>query len=129
MKKVITIRDWVSEMRLTASKRKTNILFVRKDIWLKLAGLMEQQDRMINELTAIVNWHCEQKDWIPCDEGHPGEDQVVYLTFKNDAGIHAGEAIYKQGSFYYVTDTVAGYYEEEFPNPIAWQPTPKPYRG
>lgn len=135
MKKVHTIKEWVSKMRSEALKSPINTIFVHKNIWLKLADLLEQQERMINELTAIVNRFCEHKEkskeWISCgkDFPFPKDGEVVYLTFKNSAGIHVGEATYKEESFYYVTDTIAGYYEEEYLNPIAWQPTPKPYRG
>lgn len=65
--------------------------------------------------------------WIPCNsDKKPKENEVVELTFFNSAGIHVGEATYKGNAYFYVTDTTFGYYEEQYDNPIAWQPLLKP---
>lgn len=66
--------------------------------------------------------------WIPLTaDNTPEEEQVVDITFRNSAGIHVGEATYKKEKFYYVTDTVFGYYEEQYENVLAWRPRPKAY--
>lgn len=66
--------------------------------------------------------------WIPLTtDSTPDEGQVVDITFQNSAGIHVGEATYKKEKFYYVTDTVFGYYEEQYENVLAWRPRPKAY--
>lgn len=71
----------------------------------------------------------ENKDgWIPLTaDNTPEEEQVVDITFRNSAGIYVGEATYKREKFIYVTDTVFGYYEEQYENVLAWKPRPKPY--
>lgn len=66
--------------------------------------------------------------WIPCSERLPEEKQEVMLTFKNSAGLHVGEATYKNNVFFYVTDTEFGYYEEVYKNPIAWKLKDVPYQ-
>lgn len=67
--------------------------------------------------------------WIPFTADNvPDEGQVVDITFRNSAGTHVGEATYKKAKFFYVTDTVFGYYEEQYENVLAWRPRPKPYR-
>ena len=66
--------------------------------------------------------------WVPCSERLPEENQTVMLTFKNSAGLHVGEATYKNNMFFYITDTEFGYYEEVYKNPIAWRSLPAPYQ-
>ena len=66
--------------------------------------------------------------WIPVEECLPEENQEVQLTFENSAGVHVGEATYKNNMFFYVTDTQFGYYEEVYKCPVAWKPKDKPYQ-
>jgi len=79
--------------------------------------------------TFIKNQPTIRNDsWIPCSEELPEENQEVQLTFKNSAGLHTGEATYKNKRFFYVTDTQFGYYEEVYKYPIAWKPKDAPYQ-
>lgn len=99
--------------------------------------IMPNEERLNNrQLIAsenaieIVEQEAERYDngWIPFSrEITPEEGQVVDITFHNSAGIHVGEATYKKEKFFYITDTVFGYYEEQYVNVIAWKPRPKPY--
>ena len=71
----------------------------------------------------------DKSGWIPCSSGTmPKENEKIMLTFKNSAGLHVGEATYKNKMFFYVTDTEFGYYEEVYKNPIAWKPKDAPYQ-
>lgn len=83
-----------------------------------------------DELIKWIKKFVEEYDcgWIPLTaDSVPDEGQVVDITFRNSAGIHVGEATYKKEKFFYVTDTVFGYYEEQYENVLAWKPRPKPY--
>lgn len=65
-------------------------------------------------------------EWTLCRTESPEENQQVVLTFKNSAGIHVGEATFKNNAYYYITDTEFGYYEEKYGIPIAWMIKPEP---
>jgi hypothetical protein len=66
-------------------------------------------------------------DWILCSEESPSSEEVVLLTFKNSAGLHVGEATFKNDKYYYVAETNNGYFEELYNNPIAWMKKPEPF--
>lgn len=92
----------------------------------------------VQDAIEIVNQLAEEyrqdldknsQGWIPCSSGTmPNENETIMLTFKNSAGLHVGEATYKNKMFFYVTDTEFGYYEEVYKNPIAWKPKDAPYQ-
>lgn len=66
------------------------------------------------------------RQWIPVSERLPEDGQVAWITFINEAGKHTGEATFKKDKFYYVTDTVNGYYEEVYSCVTHWMPIPEP---
>lgn len=66
-------------------------------------------------------------EWILCGVQSPNENQEVLLTFKNSAGLHVGEATFKNGGYYYIIETDIGEKEELFRLPIAWMKMPEPY--
>lgn len=81
------------------------------------------------EIDALVEAKEYNGGWIPCSSGTmPNENETIMLTFKNSAGLHVGEATYKNRMFFYVTDTEFGYYEEVYKNPIAWKTKYAPYQ-
>lgn len=94
----------------------------------------EQYQNFITEIDGIAeqlksSGNSEQLNgWIPVEECLPEENQEVQLTFENSAGVHVGEATYKNNMFFYVTDTQFGYYEEVYKCPVAWKPKDKPYQ-
>lgn len=88
-------------------------------------------NKTIDGVIEIVNQLAEEYNngWIICNSGTmPKENETIMLTFKNSAGLHVGEATYKNRMFFYVTDTEFGYYEEVYKNPIAWKPKDAPYQ-
>lgn len=91
-----------------------------------IESLILQAADTIEDLSSKLQ-SANDDTWIPCAEKKPKENEEVMLTFKNSAGLHVGEATYKQDMFFYITDTVFGYYEEVYKNPIAWIPKLKPY--
>lgn len=66
-------------------------------------------------------------NWILCAVKSPKEGEKVLLTFKNEAGIHVGEAIFKKDTYIYIAETDGGYFEEPYGIPIAWMKKPEPY--
>lgn len=69
----------------------------------------------------------EEANWILCAKVSPEEGEKVLLTFKNKAGLHVGEALFKEDTYYYTAETDNGYFEEVYGIPIAWMELPKPY--
>lgn len=64
--------------------------------------------------------------WIPLkSEKKPKDGQEVLITYLNEAGIWVGEALYRNGKFYFVSDSYP--YEEKCTNPTAWMRMPEPY--
>ncbi len=70
----------------------------------------------------------QQNGWILVEERLPEDKQEVWLTFKNSAGLHVGEATYQKNMFFYVAEIEFGYYEEVYKCPIAWKTKDKPYQ-
>lgn len=66
-------------------------------------------------------------DWILCAVKSPKDEEQVLLTFKNKAGLHVGEAVFKKDAYYYVAETDNGYFEQQYGIPIAWMEEPSPY--
>jgi hypothetical protein len=76
----------------------------------------------IDEFQSKYNW-IEVKDFLP------KENQEVFITFINSTGRHTELATFKEGGFYYISETDNGTYEEIFPIPIAWMKKPDVYQG
>lgn len=66
-------------------------------------------------------------NWILCCIASPIEGAQVLLTFKNSAGLHVGEAIFKNDAYYYIAETDHEYFEEPYTIPVAWMKKPNPY--
>ena len=99
--------------------------------WTLINGAIDTIEALSEKLSTANMERSERYysgGWIACKDRLPKENEVVILTFQNSAGIHVGEATYKNNLFFYVTDTEFGYYEEVYKNPIAWQPLPQPYK-
>lgn len=66
-------------------------------------------------------------NWVLCAKKSPKEGEEILLTFKNKAGVHVGEAIFKNDCYYYIAETDKGYFEELYRMPVAWMKKPRPY--
>ena len=64
--------------------------------------------------------------WNKCCDITPNENESILLSFQNSAGTYVGEALFKEGKYFYIEE-YNGYYEEEYTNPIAWMNLPIPY--
>ena len=103
----------------------------KKDLYLDRANTYGEVIRIFNQLAEEYRQDLDKNSqgWIPCSSGTmPNENETIMLTFKNSAGLHVGEATYKNKMFFYVTDTEFGYYEEVYKQPIAWKYKDAPYQ-
>lgn len=69
----------------------------------------------------------DNANWIMCGERSPEEEDIVLLTFKNDAGLHVDTAIYRNNAYFYIVETEDICHEFQYSIPVAWMKMPKPF--
>lgn len=98
-------------------------------------GINSTLENLLDDIEETIQkqYETEEKinvnntNWIPCNLISPIDDEEVLLTFKNEVGLHVGEALFKKDTYFYFAETNIGYYQEPYSTPIAWMRKPKPY--